>query len=67
MNAAPTIKKKITLAVSSLLLGTALAQASDMGSPDLAVVSELYPGKTYSPFGALLAQNGRPKGHFRDP
>ncbi|MEP5568458.1 MAG: DUF3604 domain-containing protein [Halioglobus sp.] len=50
MNAAPTMKKKITLAVSSLLLGTALAQASDMGSPDLAVVSELYPGKTYSPY-----------------
>ena len=25
------------------------------------------PGKTRSPFGTLLAQNGRPEGHFRDP
>ena len=24
-------------------------------------------GKKHSPFGTLLAQNGRPEGHFRNP
>lgn len=50
MTFATSTRKKISLAVGSVLLSAAFAQASDIGSPDLETLEKLYPGKTYSPY-----------------
>ncbi|MEH6587045.1 MAG: DUF3604 domain-containing protein [Halioglobus sp.] len=54
---ATSTRRKISLAVGSVLLSAAFAQASDIGSPDPETLKKLYPGKTYSPYAQRAFPN----------